>query len=64
MEFEDVLRNFGDLTTLDSSLHLANKMTDMIKEKDYPSHYYLRIIKYIMRSRTPRLYKNLAIETV
>jgi hypothetical protein len=66
MEFDNVLRHFGDISQLDPAMSLANKINDMVKEKqgkeltqeDINNNW--KILRYIYRSKNPRLYSQLA----
>ena len=70
MEFENVLRFFADATQIDPAIPLANKILDMIKfnqnkqlnEKEASNHW--KILRYILRSKNPRLYMSLAKQVV
>lgn len=72
MDFENLLRIFADISQIDPALPLANKLTDMIKDgnikltkKEQKTHeeeinHSFRLLRYIYRSKNPRLYQNLA----
>ena len=70
MDFDNVLRHFGDLSQLDPVLPLANKIMDIIKDNNSPSNpdfninHYWKILKYILRAKNPRLYVQLTRQVV
>ena len=65
LDFNDVLRNFGDLVQLDPSTGLANRISDILKDKpDVTLHQLWRILRYIDRSKSPRLYSHLVRQSV
>jgi hypothetical protein len=66
LEFDQVIRAFGDASQLDPATPLANKINEMLMDGKHPSidsadvNHSLKLLKYIYRSKNPRLYLNLA----
>ena len=47
LEFESVIKNFGDISKMESAIGLSNKICELLAKKEYGIAIYIKLFRYI-----------------